>query len=77
MQKKLAEYDDAIENNPELQSMLASGLIHILNPLEVLNIFKQIPDVDIPLLLMDKEAARPTYMILEVTNCQRCGIFHF
>lgn len=46
--------------------MLASGLIHILNPLEVRNLFKQIPDIDIPLLLMDKEAARPTYMILEV-----------
>jgi len=43
-----------------------SGLIHVLNPLEVLNLFERIPDDDIPLLLMDKEAARPSYMILQV-----------
>ena len=66
--KKLAEYDDVVENNKELQSMLASGLIHILNPLEVLNLFERIPDEDIPLLLMDKRAARPSFMILQVTN---------
>ena len=64
--KKLAEYDDVIENNKELQSMLASGLIHVLNPLEVLNLFERIPEDDIPLLLMDKDAARPSYMILQV-----------
>ena len=66
--KKLAEYDDVIENNKELQSMLASGLIHILNPLEVLNLFEHIPDEDIPLLLMDKDAARPSFMILQVRS---------
>jgi DNA-directed RNA polymerase III subunit RPC1 len=64
--KKLAEYDDVVDNNKELQSMLSSGLIHILNPLEVLNLFERIPDQDIPLLLMDKRAARPDYMILQV-----------
>jgi DNA-directed RNA polymerase III subunit RPC1 len=66
--KKLAEYDDVVENNKELQSMLASGLIHVLNPLEVLNLFERIPDDDIPLLLMDKDAARPSYMILQVNH---------
>ncbi len=62
---KLAEYDEAVEGNKELGAMVATtGLITILNPLEVLDLFKRIPDEDIPLLLMDKSACRPVDMIL-------------
>ncbi len=62
---KLAEYDDAAESNKELESMVAqSGLVHVLNPLEVLDLFERIPADDIPLLMMDPDAARPSYMIL-------------
>ena len=44
--------------------MVASGLIHVLNPLEVLDLFERIPTSDICLLLMDAVAARPQDMIL-------------
>ena len=63
--EKLAEYDDAMDGNKELSSMVSStGLIHILNPLEVLDLFKRITDEDIPLLLMNANAGRPCDMIL-------------
>ncbi len=62
---KLAEYDDAIEKNKELSSLVtATGLIEILNPLEVLDLFKRIPEEDIPLLLMNAQAGKPEDMIL-------------
>ena len=66
LQSKLAELEDAAEGNKELESMVhgGSGLIHILNPLEVLEMFERIPADDIPLLMMDSDAARPSYMIL-------------
>ena len=42
--EKLAEFDEAIESNKELSAMVTStGLIHVLNPLEVLELFKRIP----------------------------------
>ena len=62
---RLAEYEAAVENNKEMQSMLpSSGLVHILNPLEVLNLFDRISDEDVMLLLMDSSAASPSSMIL-------------
>ena len=63
--EKLAEYEEAIEGNKELGAMVNStGLIQVLNPLEVLELFKRIPDEDVPLLLMNAEAGRPEDMIL-------------
>ncbi len=38
--------------------------MQILNPLEVLEIFNRIPAEDIPLLLMDQDSARPSFMVL-------------
>lgn len=35
VQAKLAEYNNVLEDNKELESILQSGLVHILNPLEV------------------------------------------
>ncbi|TRY75843.1 hypothetical protein TCAL_12658 [Tigriopus californicus] len=61
---KLAEFDYVTENNKELEPLVTSGLIHVLSPLEVLDLFKRIPKQDIPLLLMDSESARPEDMIL-------------
>ena len=62
---KLAEFDEAAEPNKEMQSVVnASGLIHILNPLEVLNLFERIPEEDTILLMMDSKAASPASMIL-------------
>ena len=42
----------------------SSGLIHVLNPLEVLGLFDRIVEEDVALLLMDSEAAQPSSMIL-------------
>ena len=48
-----------------MQSIIQSnGLVHVLNPLEVLNIFERIPEEDVILLLMDSEASKPASMIL-------------
>ena len=63
--EKLAEYEEAMEDNKELSSMVSTtGLIHILNPIEVLDLFKRITDEDIPLLLMNASASKPEDMIL-------------
>ncbi|XP_023347954.1 DNA-directed RNA polymerase III subunit RPC1 [Eurytemora carolleeae] len=56
---KLAEYDELREKNSEIESMLGSALIHIFNPLEVLALFKNIQDQDLPFLLMDKTSSTP------------------
>ena len=54
-----------MEDNKELSSMVSTtGLIHILNPIEVLDLFKRITDEDIPLLLMNASASKPEDMIL-------------
>ena len=64
VQEKLAEFDEVAEGNKELESMVASGLIKLLNPLEVLNIFEKIPEDEIPLLLMNQKSSTPASMIL-------------
>lgn len=43
----------AIDMNPDIQSSINSGLMHILTPIEVLKLFERIPQEDIPLLAMD------------------------
>lgn len=35
IQEKLAEYDNVLKNNKELEGLIQSGLINVLNPLEV------------------------------------------
>ena len=60
----LEAYDSIIENNKELESLIASGLIYNLNPLDVLCLFQKIPEYQIPFLLMNPEVAKPEDMIL-------------
>ncbi|XP_043285852.1 DNA-directed RNA polymerase III subunit RPC1 [Venturia canescens] len=62
--EKLAEYNNVMEENKELDSILQSGLIHVLNPLEVQGILERIPTPDIPLLLMNPNCALPKDLIL-------------
>lgn len=65
LQKRLAEFDDAAEGNKEIESLVPTmGLIKLLNPIEVLEIFDRIPAEDVPLLLMDQASGRPSCMIL-------------
>lgn len=40
--------------NPELESAISnSALSQVLSPIDVLNLFKRIPEYDVPLLAMD------------------------
>ncbi|XP_051169994.1 DNA-directed RNA polymerase III subunit RPC1 [Leptopilina boulardi] len=64
LQEKLAEYRNAVEDNKELESILQSGLVNVLNPLEVQNLFERIPENDVPLLLMNSNCAHPKDLIL-------------
>ncbi|KAG8225444.1 hypothetical protein J437_LFUL004444 [Ladona fulva] len=62
---KKAEFSDAVEANPEVESVLANASAHILNPLEVLHLLERIPDEDVPLLLMHPDSGRPQDLILQ------------
>ena len=42
LEEKLAEYEELRETNSEVEGMLGTALIHVLNPLEVLNLFQNI-----------------------------------
>jgi len=64
IEDKLSEYDELRENNADVEGMLGSALIHVLNPLEVLNLFQHIQDEDLPFLLMDKSCSTPADMIM-------------
>lgn len=61
----LEELLAASENNKEMsQAIGPSSLIQELNPVEVLNLFKNIPKTDIPLLGMTAKDANPVNLIL-------------
>ncbi|KAJ2944679.1 hypothetical protein O0L34_g4036 [Tuta absoluta] len=64
VQNVLKNFHEAKESNKELASMLNSGLIIEMSPLEVLNLFRRIPDEDIPLLGMNVKLSRPEDLIV-------------
>ncbi|KAL4713066.1 hypothetical protein ACJJTC_001120, partial [Scirpophaga incertulas] len=64
VQRVLTEFNEAKESNKELASMINSGLIIEMSPLEVLNLFRRIPDEDIALLGMNVNLSRPEDLIL-------------
>lgn len=59
----LQSFETAIEHNKEVEPLLGKAQEN-LNPLVVLNLFKRIPAEDIPLLLMNPEAGKPSDLIL-------------
>ncbi|XP_056325017.1 DNA-directed RNA polymerase III subunit RPC1 [Danio aesculapii] len=59
----LQSFDVAIEHNKEVESLLTRAQEN-LNPLVVLNLFRRIPDKDVPLLLMNPESGKPADLIL-------------
>ncbi|CAG9763359.1 unnamed protein product [Ceutorhynchus assimilis] len=63
MEKLSQEFHLAIEGNPEIQSALGNSVSHILTPIDVLKLFKRIPESDIPLLAMDAEKSQPKDLI--------------
>ncbi|XP_013774384.1 DNA-directed RNA polymerase III subunit RPC1-like [Limulus polyphemus] len=60
----LAEFENAVKYNKELDTHLNKAAQDMLNPLRVQQLFQQIIDEDIPLLLMDPESSRPEDLIL-------------
>lgn len=60
----LQEFHEAKESNKELAAMINSGLIIEMNPTQVLNLFRRIPEEDIPLLGMNSRLTRPEHLIL-------------
>ncbi|KAF2885542.1 hypothetical protein ILUMI_20610 [Ignelater luminosus] len=64
IKEHMDEFSKAIEMNPELESAISnSALSQVLSPIDVLNLFKRIPESDIPLLAMDPKRARPKDLI--------------
>ncbi|XP_064601918.1 DNA-directed RNA polymerase III subunit RPC1-like [Liolophura sinensis] len=59
----LNSFENAMEHNKEIESMV-NKTQEVLNPLMVLNLFKRIPEEDIPLLLMNPEVSRPEDLLL-------------
>lgn len=61
----LEELLAAAENNKEMaQTIGPSSLIQELNPVEVMNLFKNIPKCDIPLLGMTSPESDPVNLIV-------------
>ena len=60
----LAELDEVVEKNKEMDSYRKYILIKNLNPQDVLSIFEMIPLGDIPLLMMRPNASLPKDLIL-------------
>lgn len=64
IKEELIAYENAVEFNKEIEPMLSTALVKILNPLEVLHMLERIPDEDIQFLLMNPEHGHPKDMIL-------------
>lgn len=64
LNEQLVAYENAAQFNREIEPMISCGLINMLNPLNILHLFEQIPDEDIQFLLMNPEQGHPKDMIL-------------
>jgi DNA-directed RNA polymerase III subunit RPC1 len=64
IEAELVAYDNAVQFNKEIEPMLSSALIKMLNPIEVLHLLERIPDEHIQFLLMNPEHGHPKDMIL-------------
>lgn len=64
VEELLADYNEAVSFNPEIEQHKKFGLIQLMNPLEVLQLFEAIPLEDIPLLLMNADLSKPSDLIL-------------
>ncbi|CAG9789529.1 unnamed protein product [Diatraea saccharalis] len=64
VKRVLKDFYEAKESNKELATMLNSGLIIEMSPLEVLSLFRRIPEEDIALLGMNSRLSRPEDLIL-------------
>lgn len=60
----LKDFYEAKEANKELAPYIQAGLVIEMNPLEILTLFRRIPDEEIPLLGMNSKECRPEDLIL-------------
>lgn len=66
VEEEIESYSDAWQINREIEKLVKapSGLVKILNPLEVLHMLSRIPDEDIQYLLMNPAHSHPKDMVL-------------
>jgi DNA-directed RNA polymerase III subunit RPC1 len=66
VQKEIESFADISKVNPEIEKLVKApgGLVKILNPIEVLHLFSQIPDKDIQYLLMNPAHSHPKDLVL-------------
>ncbi|KAF9809781.1 hypothetical protein SFRURICE_000262 [Spodoptera frugiperda] len=64
VKRVLKDFHEAKESNKELTTMINSGLVVEMSPVEVMELFRRIPDDDIPLLGMNPSLTRPEHLIL-------------
>lgn len=62
--KHVISYNNVLEYDKELQSVIAQGVSFILTPLDVLNLLERIPENDIPLLCMNPSMVHPRDLLL-------------
>ena len=63
LKERVEAFDFAAKSNPEVNS-LANKHYDVLNPVIVHELFRQIPEGDVPLLLMSPNVSRPEDLIL-------------
>lgn len=64
LETELTAHKSAVSQNKEMQSVISSALIKVLNPSEVLNLLELIPDEDVEFLLINPQHGHPMNMIL-------------
>ena len=64
LKERVEAFDLAIKCNTEVSGLVKNKYYDVLNPVIVHELFKRIPDDDIPLLLMNPEVSRPDDLIL-------------
>ncbi|EEB15462.1 DNA-directed RNA polymerase III largest subunit, putative [Pediculus humanus corporis] len=64
MAKHIQAYNNVLEYDRELESVIASGVAFILTPLDVLNLLERIPEDDVCLLCMNPAMVHPRDLML-------------
>lgn len=62
--KHVVAYNNVLEYDKELETVLTPGMSFILTPLDVLNLLERIPENDIPLLCMNPSMVHPRDLML-------------
>ncbi|GFS26302.1 DNA-directed RNA polymerase subunit [Elysia marginata] len=64
LKERVESFDLAVKCNSDISALLKGKYYDVLNPVTVHELFKRIPDEDIPLLLMNPDVSRPEDLII-------------